>query len=163
MTFRLSWRGRVAAAAALSILAGGALAGTDTDQLTVTATVQSGCALAGGSLDFGQYVSGQPANLDVTGAINFVNCAAGNLTFALDGGGSGNVNSRRMSSGSNKLNYQIFRDPARTANWATGTNAKVTQLLTTQSGKVDVYGRIPGGQTAPAGTYTDTVTVTMTF
>ncbi len=162
MTLRQSCRLWVAAAA-LSGLAGIAVAGTDTDQLTVTATVQTGCALAGGSLDFGQYTSGQPGDLDVTGAINFVNCAAGNLTFELDGGGSGDVNNRAMSSGSNKLNYQIFRDPARSANWATGANAKVTQLLSTQSGKVDVYGRIPGGQTVPAGSYTDTVTVTLTF
>ncbi len=163
MTLRQSWRARMAAAAALSGLVSSAFAGTDTDTLTVTATVQSGCALTGGTLDFGQYVSGQASNLDVTGAINFVNCAAGTLTFELDGGGSGNVNNRQMSSGSNKLSYQIFRDPARTANWATGANAKSTQLLSTQSGKVDVYGRIPGGQTVPAGTYTDTVTVTMTF
>ena len=162
MTLRQSCR-LWAAAAALSGLAGIAVAGTDTDQLTVTATVQSGCALTGGSLDFGQYTSGQQNNLDVTGSINYVNCAAGNLTFALDGGGSGDVNNRKMSSASNKLIYQIFRDPNRTANWGTGTAAAVTQLLTAQSGKINVYGRIPSGQAVPAGTYTDTVTITLTF
>jgi spore coat protein U-like protein len=38
-----------------------AIAATDTDQLTVTATVLSGCALTGGSLNFGQYVSARRA------------------------------------------------------------------------------------------------------
>jgi spore coat protein U-like protein len=155
---------RMILAAACSVFGAGPVdAGTDTDQLTVTATVQSGCALTGGNLDFGQYVAGQTTNLDAVGAINYANCPPGILKFELDGGGSGNVNGRQMSSGSNKLNYQIFRDPNRTANWATGTSGKDVQLLVTQSGKTDVYGRIPGGQTPPPGAYTDVVTITLTF
>jgi spore coat protein U-like protein len=31
------------------------------------------------------------------------------------------------------------------------------------SGNVSVYGKIPGGQVAAAGTYTDTVVITMDF
>lgn len=144
-------------------LAGAAQAGTDTDTLTVTATVQSGCALTGGSLDFGQYTAGQATNLDAVGAINYTNCGPGTLTFELDGGGSANVADRQMSSGANKLKYQIFRDASRSANWSTGANAKQQQLLVTQSGKIDVYGRIPSGQVVPAGSYADTVTITLTF
>jgi spore coat protein U-like protein len=139
-----------------------ARAGTDTDQLTVTATVQSGCALSGGTLNFGTYTSGQQTDLDATGQISYTNCS-GTLTFALDGGGSANVNARQMSSGSNRLNYQIYRTSAMNAVWGTGTNAHTAVLLTTQSSSVTVYGRIPKSQAVPDGVYTDVVNITLTF
>src|SRR5215207_3485123 len=71
---------------------------THTDVLNVSATVLSACSLSGGTLNFGQYTSGQTINLDVNGTINYVNCS-GNLSFALDGGGTGNINARQMSQG----------------------------------------------------------------
>ena len=43
------------------------------------------------------------------------------------------------------------------------TSGKDMQLFVPQSGTVDVYGRIPGGQTVAPGSYTDTVTITLTF
>lgn len=152
---------RVAAAAILA-LAVPASAATDTDQLTVTATVQSGCALDGGTLNFGQYVSGQQTDLDVTGTIGYVSCS-GSLTIELDGGGNGSTTNRQMRSGENRLNYQIFRNPTRTANWGGGNSAHGVTLIGTQSGSVQVYGRIPRNQTVPAGTYTDIVNITLNF
>ncbi|MGD9508896.1 MAG: spore coat U domain-containing protein [Geminicoccaceae bacterium] len=139
-----------------------ARAGTDTDILTVTATVLSACSLSGGTLNFGSYTSGQTANLDVTGVINYVNCS-GSLTFALDGGLSGNVNARQMQQGANRLSYQIYRNAVRNAVWGTGADAQGVVLVGTQSGSVTVYGRIPSGQVVQDGTYTDTVNVTLTF
>jgi spore coat protein U-like protein len=139
-----------------------ALGGTDTDTLTVTATVQSACALNGGTMTFGQYLSGQTTNLDVTGQINYANCS-GTLSFELDGGQAADINNRSMLSGTNKLNYQLYRNTARNAIWGTGSNAQGLQLLQPLSGKIDVYGRIPSGQAVPAGSYTDTVNVTLTF
>ena len=135
---------------------------TDTDVLQVTATVQTSCSLSGGNLDFGTYTSGQPGNLDATGTINFVNCS-GNLSFALDGGGGGNVNARYMQQGANRLFYQIYRNSVRNAVWGTGSESHNVVLLGAQSGSVPVYGRIPAGQTVPDGTYTDTVNITLTF
>ena len=139
-----------------------AVAGSDTDQLTVTVTVQSSCSLSGGTLDFGQYVSGQDSDLDAVGTINFVNCN-GDLVFGLDGGGSGNVMARQMRSGADHLNYQIYRNPTRTAVWGTGLEAREVTLLTTQSGSLSVYGRIPKSQTVPDGTYSDVVNITLSF
>jgi spore coat protein U-like protein len=139
-----------------------ARSGTDTDILTVTATVLSACSLSGGTLSFGSYTSGQTTNLDVTGVINYVNCN-GSLTFALDGGLSGSVNARQMQQGANRLSYQIYRNAVRNAVWGTGADAQGVVLVGTQSGSVTVYGRIPSGQVVPDGTYTDTVNVTLTF
>jgi spore coat protein U-like protein len=139
-----------------------AFGGTDTDTLAVSATVQSACALNGGTMSFGQYLSGQTTHLDVTGQINYANCN-GNLSFELDGGQSGDINNRRMVSGANQLQYQLYRNVARNAIWGTGSNAQGLQLLQPLSGRIDVYGRIPSGQAVPAGSYSDTVNVTLTF
>lgn len=166
MATRDRWRShpcaRVLAALALAAAPGAAQAATATDQLTVTATVQSGCTLTGGTLDFGNYVSGQTSNLDANGRIGFANCS-GVLTFELDGGQSGNVNARAMRSSGNSLTYQIYRNSVRNAVWGQGQNAMQLQLLQPQSGEVSVYGRIPGGQAVPGGAYVDIVNITLTF
>lgn len=159
---RLRRFGSLILAAPLLLMPLSAMGGTDTDTLTVTATVQNACALNGGTLAFGQYLSGQTTNLDVTGQINYANCS-GTLSFELDGGQSGDINARKMLSGSSQLTYQLYRNSARSAIWGTGANAQGLQLLQPLSGKVDVYGRIPAGQAVAAGSYTDTVNVTLTF
>jgi spore coat protein U-like protein len=154
------------AALALALASAAIPAGADTDtgQLTVTATVLSGCTLIGGSLDFGDYVSGQPGNRDAAGQISYVNCS-GLLTFDLDGGQAGDVMARRMSSGDASLGYQIYRTSARSSVWGMGADALQLQLLgaAPMSGSVGVHGRIFGGQSVPAGSYTDIVNITLTF
>ncbi len=152
----------LAALAVILVLAQPARSATDTDVLTVTATVLSACSLSGGTLAFGSYTAGQTDDADVDGTINYVNCS-GTLTFALDGGSSGNVNARQMRNGANRLNYQIYRNSARNAVWGTGADAQTQILLETRNGSVTVYGRIPARQVVPEGTYTDTVNVTLTF
>ncbi len=148
--------------AALFGVAGIAHAATDTGQLSVTATVLNGCSLISGTLDFGEYVSGQTQNLDVEGEISFANCS-GTLVFDLNGGGAGSVSDRQMASGSARLDYQIFRNPTRNAVWGQGADAHSVVLFAPQSGSVPVYGRIPGGQSVAEGLYTDTVNITLTF
>jgi spore coat protein U-like protein len=149
---------------ALALAAGAhpARSAVDTDILTVTATVLSACSLSGGTLDFGQYISGQTNNVDVNGTINYVNCS-GNLSIALDGGTSGNIDARQMSQGASKLNYQLYRTAQRVSVWGSGADAQGVILIGTQSGSQTVYGRIPANQIVPPGTYTDTVNITMTF
>jgi spore coat protein U-like protein len=141
-----------------------AVADTDTGQLTVTATVLSGCTLVGGSLDFGNYVSGQPGNLDAAGRIGYVNCR-GTLTFELDGGQQGNVSARKLRGPNGSLAYQIYKTSTRNSVWGQGGDALQLQLLspTPTSGNVTVHGRIFGGQAVPGGTYTDIVNITLTF
>lgn len=146
----------------LALLPCAAQAGNDTDTLMVTATVQSSCGLTGGTMAFGNYLSGQSSALDVTGQISYVNCN-GTLNFELDAGQSGDINTRVMLSGTNHLNYQLYRTAARNAVWGIGANSQGLTLLTPLSGNISVYGRIPGGQSVPAGSYTDLVNITMTF
>jgi spore coat protein U-like protein len=124
--------------------------------------VQSGCALSGATFNFGQYTSGQPADLDAVGTINYADCS-GNVTLELDGGLSGDVNARQLRAGSRRLAYQIYREAGRTSVWGRGADARVVQFATSQSGRIEVFGRIPGGLVVEPGTYTDTIGVTLTF
>ncbi len=146
----------------LPSMAATAVAATRGGQFSVNAAVQSGCALSGATFNFGQYTSGQPANLDAVGTINYADCS-GNVTLELDGGQSGDVNARQLRAGSRRLSYQIYREAGRTSVWGRGANARFVQFATAQSGRIEVFGRIPGGLVVEPGTYTDTIGVTLTF
>jgi spore coat protein U-like protein len=68
-----------------------------------------------------------------------------------------------MTSGSNSLNYQLYRNTTRSAVFGTGSNAYTEIRLVAGGGTIPVYGRIAGNQTVSAGNYADTVNVTLTF
>ncbi len=138
-----------------------AKAGTETAVLNVTATVLSSCTIEGGTLDFGQYVTGQTGDLDGVGEITLTNCQ-GQVTIAMDGGTAGSVSARKMANAGNTLDYQLYRDPSRSQVWGEGGQAFLGQILASQA-TLQVFGRIPGGQSVPPGVYTDTVNITLTF
>ncbi|MGE4349403.1 MAG: spore coat U domain-containing protein [Candidatus Berkiella sp.] len=145
-----------------------ALAATATSNFQVQATVSASCNIAANPLTFvtpydptvGTEVDGQ-TTLDIT-------CTAATAyTVALNAGNGigATVATRKMTSGANTLDYALYREAARTSIWGTteptetvaGTGTGAAQTLT-------VYGKILSGQTTvPAGTYTDTVTATITF
>lgn len=71
---------------------------------------------------------------------------------------------RQLASGGNRLDYNLYIDAAHTAVWGDPTPNHVdTGLLLWWPVTLTVYGQIPAGQDVPAGTYTDTVTVTINF
>ncbi|MGE3294284.1 MAG: spore coat U domain-containing protein [Geminicoccaceae bacterium] len=139
-------------------------AGTLTSTLAVTVVVQPACTVSGATLDFGSYTSGQPTDLNGFAQIAYSNCPAGQLRFQLDGGGSGSPTARRLSNGSGGLlAYGIYRDSARTQVFGQGANSRLVTLAAAGSGNVSVYGKIPAGQSVAAGTYSDTVVITLDF
>jgi spore coat protein U-like protein len=70
------------------------------------------------------------------------------------------------SSGGSTLNYNLFTTGAHAVVWGDGTSSTAT-LGNTGNGAAQtltIYGRIPAGQTTvPAGSYADTVAVTITY
>jgi spore coat protein U-like protein len=75
-------------------------------------------------------------------------------------------NPRQLTSGANTLNYNIFTTSAYTTVWGDGTNGTVTQSHVggaLNSFSYTAYGRIPAGQFVPTGSYTQTITVTVTY
>ena len=157
---------RVAALAAFMsafAVAGDADAVTKTGTLSVAVTVQSACAITGATLDFGTYTAGQGNDRDARADIAYADCGPGTLTLELDGGGAADVAARKLRSGTNILNYNLYRDSNRTALFGTGTNARTITVTGIGSGTFPVYGRILRNQAVPVGNYTDTVAITLTF
>lgn len=163
-------RGVVAPGAALLALtlATPATAATVSSSLPVSATVTANCTLSTTALAFGSVNVIGGLNVDNSGGIT-VTCTNGTAWSAAAGVGAGSGASfanRRMTSGANLLNYNLYTTAARTTVWGDGTSS--TGLLTgTGTGtaqNVVVYGRVGSGQTTvPAGSYADTVTVTVTY
>ncbi len=69
-----------------------------------------------------------------------------------------------MSQSSNLLVYSVYTDNGRTTVWGNSTGVDVVASTGTGAQQsFTMYGRAPAAQTAPAGSYSDTITVTVTF
>ncbi|HXS72602.1 MAG TPA: spore coat protein U domain-containing protein [Rhodanobacteraceae bacterium] len=132
---------------------------------TVTANVTAQCTVNASTLDFG------PVGL-LTAAIGqsstvSVQCATGiAYNVGLDGGqnSGGNINARKMVLGANSVAYQLYRDSGRTQVW--GNTVATNTVAGTGTGSAQpftVYGNVPAQTTPPAGTYQDTVIVSVTY
>lgn len=141
---------------------------TTSTTFTVSSTVVATCNVSAGAMNFGSMLPTPiQSNVDTTSSIVATCSNSVPYTIALSAGtgSGGTVALRRMTSGSDTLNYQLYTDSQRTALWGDGTAGTTVsnQTGTGSAQTITVYGRIPTGQTPPVGTYTDTVTVTVTF
>lgn len=154
------------AALLLAVLPNAANAGTATDNLAVSATVIASCNVSTSPLAFGNYNPVTATPLDAATSIS-VTCTNGTTYDVLmnEGGGSGaSVGTRKMTSSGNLLNYSIYRDSNRSNVWGATIGSNVVSGTGTGAAQpIDVYGRVPAQQAAPAGSYTDTVVVTVSY
>jgi spore coat protein U-like protein len=61
------------------------------------------------------------------------------------------------------VSYQLFLDPSHTVPWGDGTAGTQEATVSGSSGTLAIYGRIPPGQRARAGEYSDAVTIVVSF
>jgi spore coat protein U-like protein len=159
-------------AAKLSILVaaaapGTAYAETQSATMSVSATVTANCTVSTSPVAFGS-VDTLGGNHDATGSVT-VNCTNGAAWSAGANQGSGTgatMANRRMTSGANTLTYRLFTDAGRTVTWGDGSTgtAAVAGTGTGSTQSFTIYGRVPSGQTTVrAGSYADTVSVTITY
>jgi len=174
--YNTKFRGRVAGIALAVGLAFGPAtqAATTTGTLTVTAAVAATCNVANASVAFGTYNPGG-------GAVNAstqigVRCTKGTpFTVSLNGGGSGNISGRQMSSTgtpAEKLDYQLYTNAGRTVVFGNGTTGSTVAgtgagMGVPQTQNVDVYGQLPDSAAnqgaAALSDYTDSVQITVTY
>lgn len=148
------------------------LAATTTGNLLVSATVLSTCVVTTTPVAFGNYSATSGSPTTTTGGV-LVTCTPGTTySIALDAGANastaGNVTTRRLAGPSaNYLSYDLFTSNAYTTTWGDGANGSVLNPTAgTGTGlpiTTTAYGRIPAGQYATAGAYTDTVVATVTY
>lgn len=165
VTLRLFGLGAVAVAA---LAASPASAATTTSSLSVTATVTGTCSVSTTAVGFGNVDVVSVTNTDATGGLS-VTCTSGTAWSASANAGSGsgaNLTVRKMTSGTNLLNYALYTDAARTIIWGDGggSTGMISGTGTGAAQASTIYGRVPSGQsTVPPGSYADTVTVTVTY
>lgn len=153
------------------LAASSVMAATATSSLSVTTNLQSTCRASVNALTFPLYTPGGGArNANTTIRVR---CTRGTaFTVSLDAGstGGGTYAQRLMSSGSGTLQYNLYTNAARTRIFGDGTASTYTRSRTGAglgiARTVRVYGRLPdsaANQLAAPGTYTDTITVSVSY
>ena len=162
---RLSVTGALAAACLLQSV-GPSSATTTTTTFTATITLAATCLINSASaLNFGS-AGVLTANVDQTStiAVQCTNTTPYNIGLDAGTGTGATVAVRKLSTGSATVNYTLYSDSGRTTIW--GNTVSTDTVAATGNGasqSYTVYGRVPAQTTPAPGTYTDTVTVTVTY
>lgn len=141
---------------------------TITGSLPVTASVINNCVLGTiTSVAFGNYDPTSATPNNNTGSI-VVTCTLGDVyNIGLNAGtfAGATVTTRRMTGPSaGGLSYFLYRDAGRTLNWGVTIGTDTLQQTGTDLPQTaTVYGQIPALQAINAGSYSDTVGITVTF
>ncbi len=138
----------------------GVNAATVNDTFDSTIILQDDCDIVTlNDLDFGTHGL-ITANIDSSSTLS-VQCTIGTtydigLNFGING-------FRRLATGGNTIFYDLYQDAARTTWWDPAPFGAVGGTGTGSAQSYTVYGRVFNQATPPNGTYTDTITVTVTF
>jgi spore coat protein U-like protein len=137
---------------------------TVTSHFNVQATVAKACNIGATSMAFGVY-SGTQINSTSTISVACTSSTTYNVGLNAGTATGATVTNRSMTgTGSSILAYSLFRDSAHTLNW--GNTVGTDTVSGTGSGSVQsltVYGQIAAGLSANPGSYTDTITATITY
>jgi spore coat protein U-like protein len=142
-----------------------AAAGRATNQFQVSVNPVSNCTVSAAPLIF---LIPVPTNLNVDSTSTITIKCPPNTAYTVDidrGLYANGINRRVYNAGYNAyINYDVYKDPPRSAVWGTGgaRNVGGNSGLTGIS-LLTVYGRVNSVKTLKSGSYTDTLTVTVTF
>lgn len=150
-------------------------AATAQSTLTVQVTITASCTIGAATLNFGGAIAGGSLLSAAVTASTTVSatCTTGTpYSIGMNNGVNASGAQRRMLSGSDYLNYDLFTDAAMNNPWTTAASAAACTsanscALGTGNGtaqSISIYGRIPQQAAARApGSYADTVTMTITY
>jgi spore coat protein U-like protein len=156
----------VCAASGVTLFANAAFAATATTTMAVQVTITATCTINSAStLNFGTQ-GVLSANVDQTSTIQVTctNTTPYNIGLNAGAGTGATVATRKLTSGANTVNYTLYSNSGRTTVW--GNTVSTDTVAGTGNGAAQsytVYGRIPAQTTPAPGSYTDTITVTVTY
>jgi spore coat protein U-like protein len=121
------------------------------------------------TLAFGTYDPTSATPTDSTSTFTYA-CSSSKarpVVVWLGSGGAGSFNPRQLAFGADRLSYNLYTTALRNVIWGDGSGGTVTLSSTpvgsTHGATVTIYGRIAPGQWVAAGSYGDSVVVTLNF
>ena len=132
--------------------------------LLVAARAEADCAISTTPVAFGTYNVFSATPRDANGTVQ-INCTPReDIQVTLSRGSSSVFNPRTLRSGTNIVNYNLFRDAARTQIWGDGTAGTFTVTgNNVRNTTLTIFGRVPALQDATIGNYSDTIVATVIF
>ena len=125
------------------------------------------CTISVTSVAFGSYNVFTTTSDDSTGTVSYTcNSTAANISISLSRGSSSSFSPRTLRKGSEVLNYNLYRNAARTNIWGDGTSGTSVYSRPNPPNNgvnVTIYGRIPALQDVSAGNYSDTISAVINF
>lgn len=129
-------------------------------------TVKNGCELVSvNPLDFGSKSPAANNQLSADATANVTVRCPVNTTFtvALGMGTNNDGSSRRVCQGASCVNYSLYQDAGHNTPWNDSDSIQTQISATGTDQALTVYGDIPPQNWPVAGTYTDTVVVTLSY
>ena len=138
-----------------------AWAASESSSFQVGIDVVATCSISAADMTFNTITTGTTSQTDAASDIT-VNCSL-NAPYQISlSNGSSFSAGRRLSNGTQFINYSLFQDPSRSTQWNTTTPLNFTGNGSNQAHTV--YGRIPAGQNvANMGSYSDTIIATISY
>lgn len=118
------------------------------------------CSVSTAGVAFGTYDPFSTVPLDSVGSIA-VECEAP-YSVLLSGGG-GQVDQRQLQGMTQTLSYNLFIDAGRSSVWGDGSAGTSTVSAAAGQRTHSVYGRVPARQNVGAGSYSDSLIITVNF
>lgn len=137
--------------------------------ISVPAHAAFNCTISTVGVAFGLYDVFSSTPLASAGSVTF-RCTGARpglypISISLSSGNSGSFQPRRMIRGLETLDYNLYLDPGNTEIWGNGTGGTLrhSTVSSDRPTTLPIFGRIPPGQDVSAGTYSDTIVVTIDF
>jgi spore coat protein U-like protein len=136
--------------------------------MPVRMEVVTACSVSVSDLDFGSYTSNSSTPVHGQTSIQ-LQCAPGTAAeISLDAGTSpsGGTSRRNMQQdvGNDRMDYDLFQDAGRTIHWGDRSGNDTKEVVTADAPlTVPIYGEIPGGQRVRDGTYSDVITISVSY
>jgi spore coat protein U-like protein len=130
-----------------------------------TITSVAGCIISSSSgIFFGNYSSGSPLNIN--GTVQFLCTTTTPWTISSNAGttSGGTIPNRLLANGSNTLPYQLYTDSTYTTIFGNGTSgSSFTGVFDNGYKTLTIYGKVPSGNYPLPGSYSDSITITLTY
>ncbi|MDB5707223.1 MAG: putative secreted pili protein [Sphingomonas bacterium] len=120
------------------------------------------CTVSSSGVSFGGYDPLSRSDNRSTGSIKLTCDAAVTATVSLTPG-QGSYSVREMSNGRSPLAYNLYVDPQHTIIWGDGTGSSNSVPAQGEVVTLPLYGAIPARQNVTAGSYSDTLVVTVSY